>query len=40
MTNDHKPESPTERARIEAIGERVLASRGGVMRVAWGEVPF
>lgn len=34
ITADHKPESPKEKERIEALGGKVLA-RNGVHRVAW-----
>lgn len=34
ITADHKPETPKEKERIEAIGGKVLA-RNGVHRVAW-----
>ncbi|KAK3736305.1 hypothetical protein QZH41_020770 [Actinostola sp. cb2023] len=34
ITSDHKPESPEEKKRIEALGGKVLA-RNGVHRVAW-----
>ena len=40
MTDDHKPDSIAERERIEGIGDQVLASKNGVMRVAWNGIPF
>ena len=40
MSQDHKPESIAERERIEGIGGRVVASRRGVMHVAWNKIPF
>lgn len=39
ITADHKPESPKEKQRIEALGGKVLA-RNGVHRVAWERPVF
>ena len=37
VTQDHKPEDPAERERIENIGGCVIMSPGGTMRVACWE---
>ena len=40
MTVNHKAETPAERKSIQSIEGLVLASKSGVMRVAWNDVPF
>ncbi|XP_074641485.1 uncharacterized protein LOC141899213 [Tubulanus polymorphus] len=35
LTTDHKPESPEEKTRIEAMGGKVVEGKTGVQRVVW-----
>ena len=39
-TVNHKPETSAERESIQSIEGQVLASKSGVIRVAWNDVPF